>query len=62
MDKLLLTTGEAAKHMGISRTALYDLIRTRRLRTVKIGSRRFVPEAALVEAVALLMDETEAAA
>ncbi|MBM7784967.1 helix-turn-helix domain-containing protein [Tenggerimyces flavus] len=60
MDKLLLTTTEAAQRLGIGRSALYDLIRTRRLRTVKIGARRLVPVDALPEVIAVLVEETAA--
>jgi excisionase family DNA binding protein len=58
MEKLLLTTTEAASRLGIGRSTLYDLIRSNRLRTVKIGSRRLVPLAALDDVVALLVAET----
>jgi excisionase family DNA binding protein len=58
MDKLLLTTTEAASRLGIGRSTLYDLIRTNRLCTVKIGRRRLVPIAALDDVVALLVEET----
>jgi excisionase family DNA binding protein len=60
MDELLLTTTEAAERLRIGKSTLYDLIRTNRLRTVKIGSRRLVPVAALAETIALLADETAA--
>jgi excisionase family DNA binding protein len=61
VEKLLLTTQEAAKLLGIGRSSVYDLIRTNRLRTVKIGARRLVPVVALAEVVALLLDEDPAA-
>lgn len=57
---LLLTTTEAARRLGIGRSTLYDLIRSRRLRTVKIGSRRLVPVDALPDVIALLTEETAA--
>ncbi|HEY9522265.1 MAG TPA: helix-turn-helix domain-containing protein [Thermopolyspora sp.] len=56
----LLTTAEAAERLRIGRSTLYDLIRTHRLRTVKIGSRRLVPVAALAEVIELLSQETAA--
>ncbi|HEY9522259.1 MAG TPA: helix-turn-helix domain-containing protein [Thermopolyspora sp.] len=56
----LLTTAEAAERLRIGRSTLYDLIRTNRLRTVKIGSRRLVPVAALAEVIELLSQETAA--
>ena len=43
----LLTVSEAADRLRISKWMLYNLIRSRRLRTVKIGSRRLVPVATL---------------
>lgn len=57
MDKLLLTTTEAAQRLGIGRSTLYDLIRTNRLRTVKIGARRLVPVESLGDVIALLLEE-----
>jgi excisionase family DNA binding protein len=53
----LLTIDEAARELRIGRSTLYDLIRSRRLRTVKIGARRLVPAAALAETVELLLQE-----
>lgn len=61
MEKLLLTTGEAAKQLGIGRSTLYDLIRSGKLRTVKIGRRRLVPATALTDVIETLTEETEAA-
>jgi excisionase family DNA binding protein len=43
----LLTVPEAAARLRVSKWMLYNLIRSRRLRTVKIGSRRLVPVSAL---------------
>jgi excisionase family DNA binding protein len=37
---------------GISRTSMYQLITDRKLRTVKIGRRRFVPREAIEEFIA----------
>ena len=59
MDKLLVNTQEAAEALGIGRAAVYDLIRTKRLRSVKVGARRLVPVDALAETVALLVEESE---
>jgi excisionase family DNA binding protein len=61
MDHLLLTTPEAAERLRIGKSTLYDLIRSRRLRTVKIGKRRLVPVDALPEVIALLVEEESAA-
>lgn len=59
-DYPLLTTDEAAQRLRIGRSTLYDLIRSRRLRTVKIGARRLVPVEALAEVIELLSRETAA--
>ncbi|WP_344176315.1 helix-turn-helix domain-containing protein [Kribbella lupini] len=59
-DRLLITTEDAAARLGIHRSTLYDLIRSRKLKTVKIGSRRLVRVSALEEAIQLLEEETAA--
>jgi excisionase family DNA binding protein len=51
---VLLSVPEAATSLGLSKTMLYELIRSNRLRTVKQGRRRLVPVAALAEYVAAL--------
>ncbi|WP_017595777.1 helix-turn-helix domain-containing protein [Nocardiopsis potens] len=53
---LLLTVDEAAEHLRVSRWTVYNLIRSRTLRTVKIGRRRLVPVAALPECLEALED------
>ncbi|HEY5788681.1 MAG TPA: helix-turn-helix domain-containing protein [Microlunatus sp.] len=45
---------EAAEALRLSRSLLYELIRSGRLRTVKAGRRRLVPVSALTEYVASL--------
>jgi excisionase family DNA binding protein len=47
----LLTVDEAAEQLRVSRWTVYNLIRSNQLRTVKIGRRRLVTPAALVECV-----------
>jgi excisionase family DNA binding protein len=47
----LLTVDEAAEYLRVSRWTVYNLIRSHQLRTVKIGRRRLVTLAALVECV-----------
>jgi excisionase family DNA binding protein len=54
----LLGIEVAAQMLGVGRSPVYDLIRTRRLRTVKIGRRRLVPVDAIGEAVAQLAEGT----
>ena len=59
MDKSeLLTVHEAAERLRISKWMLYNLIRSRRLRSIKIGDRRLIPVAAL----RAFLDELEEAA
>ncbi len=43
----LLTVPEACAALRVSRWTLYQLIRQRRLRTIKIGSRRCIPVASI---------------
>lgn len=56
---MLVTVEQAAAALGISRTAVSALIRTRQLRTVKIGCRRRVPVSALHDYVADLISAAE---
>ncbi len=57
MDVTLFTIDEAAARLRVSRWTVYNLIRSGRLRTIKIGHRRLVPRAALDECVELLRKE-----
>jgi excisionase family DNA binding protein len=45
---------EAARAVRLSRSAIYELIRSGRLRSVKLGRRRLIPVGALTEYVASL--------
>ena len=56
VEKLLLTPEEAAEALGIGRSKVYELMATRRLASVKIGSSRRIPVDALEEFVAALRD------
>ena len=49
MDKLLYRPSEAAIALGISKTVLYGLIRTNRIRSIKDGKFRFITADALRE-------------
>jgi excisionase family DNA binding protein len=42
-----LTVEQAAQLLNVGRSMAYDLIRTGRLRSVKIGRRRLIPRSAL---------------
>jgi excisionase family DNA binding protein len=54
MDKLLYRPREAALLLGMSKTALYGLIRTNRIRSIKDGKFRFITADALREYVQML--------
>jgi excisionase family DNA binding protein len=43
----LLTVDEAAERLRVSRWTIYNLIRSNRLRTIRIGRRRLVPATAV---------------
>ena len=47
MEKLLLSPEEAAEVLGVGRSRVYDLMRTRQLTSVRIGKSRRVPVAAV---------------
>jgi excisionase family DNA binding protein len=51
---MLYRVEEAAEALRLSRSALYELIRSGQIRTVKCGRRRLVPVAALAEYIAIL--------
>lgn len=59
MDQLLFRPKEAAKVLGMSKTALYDLIRTNRIRSIKDGKFRFITADALREYVRTLEQRYE---
>ncbi len=59
-DVLLYKVPDAMLALNLSRTVIYDLMRTGRLRSVKEGRARLIPVAALREYVALLEQESAA--
>jgi excisionase family DNA binding protein len=59
VDKLLLSAEEAAQILGIGRSTVYDLIRLRVLRSVKLGRSRLIPASACQELVDRLVAESE---
>jgi excisionase family DNA binding protein len=61
MDKLLFRPAEAATVLGISKTALYGLIRANRIRSIKDGKLRFITADALREYVRTLECDYEEA-
>jgi excisionase family DNA binding protein len=54
MDKLLYRPREAAAALGVSKTVLYDLIRSNRIRSIKDGKLRFITADALRDYVRTL--------
>lgn len=48
---LLHSVPSAVKRLGVNRTMVFGLMKSGQLRSVKIGKRRFISEAALVEFV-----------
>jgi excisionase family DNA binding protein len=48
----LLSIKQTVYELGISRTAVYELIAARRIKTVKIGRRRLIPSAAIEDFIA----------
>ena len=61
MDKLLYRPREAALVLGMSKTALYGLIRTNRIRSIKDGKFRFITADALRDYVRALEHDYEEA-
>lgn len=57
---ILYRVEEAAEALRMSRSVVYELIRSGRLRTVKEGRRRLVPVTALTEYVSELVEENAA--
>ena len=59
MDRLAVTAEEAAELLGIGRSAVYDLMRSHALPSVKIGRSRRIPVASLKEYVETLTRTSE---
>lgn len=59
-DVLLYKVPDVVRALNLSRSVVFDLLRTGRLRSVKEGRARLIPASALREYLALL--EQEAAA
>ncbi len=58
--KALYRVPEAMKLLSLSRSVIYNQIRSGRLRSVKEGTARLIPADAIAEYVALLEAEAEA--
>ena len=59
-SKALYRVPEAMRLLSLSRSVIYNQIRTGRLRSVKEGTTRLIPAEAIAEYVALLEAEAEA--
>jgi excisionase family DNA binding protein len=53
---ILVTVEDAAEMLSIGRTAAWELVRKRKIRSVKIGRARRIPMAAIQEYVDNLLD------
>jgi excisionase family DNA binding protein len=62
LGKRLYRVQEAAEALGLSRSTIYEQMRSGRLRSVKIGRSRRIPAQAITEFVELLRREAEDAA
>ncbi|MCW2942101.1 MAG: DNA-binding protein [Actinomycetia bacterium] len=60
-DKQLYRIPEAMIILSMSKTVIYRMIRSGRLRTVKEGRTRLVPATAITDYIALLEQEASAA-
>jgi excisionase family DNA binding protein len=58
--KKLYRVSEAMRLLSLSRSVIYNQLRSGRLRSVKEGSTRLIPADAIAEYVALLEAEAEA--
>ena len=58
--KKLYRVSEAMRLLSLSRSVIYNQLRSGRLRSVKEGSTRLIPADAIAEYVALLKAEAEA--
>jgi excisionase family DNA binding protein len=54
---ILVSVAEAARLLSIGRTAAWELVRKRKIRSVKIGRTRRVPFAAIQEYIQRLLDD-----
>ncbi|MGM9469407.1 helix-turn-helix domain-containing protein [Streptomyces murinus] len=59
-DAELLTVPEVMAHLKISRTAVYDLIRTRQLASITLGRARRIPAHALTDLITTRLEQEPA--
>jgi excisionase family DNA binding protein len=59
MDRLAHSIEEAADCLGVGRSVLCELIRDGRVKSVKIGRRRLIPDEALRSYLQGLMDSQQ---
>jgi excisionase family DNA binding protein len=57
MEKLLLSPAEAAAHLSVGRSKVYELMRLGQLPSVKVGALRRIPQAALADFIAAITEE-----
>ncbi len=50
--KLLMSAGDAAARLSVSRNTVYELMAAGRIRSVHVGTRRLISEGALLEFIA----------
>ena len=57
---LLLTINQVAAMLNIGRTKTYEIVRSNRMKSIKVGRRRLVPREAVEKYVAdISMDQSE---
>jgi excisionase family DNA binding protein len=61
LDVQLYKVSDVMQALSMSRTVIFELLRSGRLRSVKQGRTRLIPASALHEYIALLEKEAEAA-
>ncbi|MGC5329778.1 excisionase family DNA-binding protein [Micromonospora sp. DT62] len=62
-DKVLLSPEEAAQRLGCGRSFMFELIRTKKIESIKVGRLRRIPVAAVDTYVAeLRADQAQAVA
>lgn len=59
-SRRLYRVPEAMAQLSMSRTVIYEQIRSGRLRSVRQGRSRLIPAQAIADYVALLIDESQA--